>query len=148
MWVFSIQHCMPVPSLHFSIQLCKPFSFSDLHVVILDHVIFWTCQDLMILIFNICPRKDTWTLADWPVLSPEAEDAKQDMLNTHRVVPLPAYDIKGNLIEPRIPWGSRRRPRSCKFHPALLVHSIQQRSIQFLRGHHQSNQGFEWSCRA
>jgi len=45
--------------------------------------------------------EDSWSLADWPVISSEAEDAKQQMLTTHRVVPLPAYDIKGNLIEPK-----------------------------------------------
>ena len=43
---------------------------------------------------------DTIILADWPVIHPQAHEAKQDMIRTHRVVPLPAYDLQGNLIPP------------------------------------------------
>lgn len=45
---------------------------------------------------------DVYALAGWPIVNAEAEDARQEMLQgkTHEVVPLPAYDIKGNLIKP------------------------------------------------
>jgi hypothetical protein len=39
-------------------------------------------------------------LADWPVIHPEANEAKQDMMRTHRLIPLPAYDLQGDLIPP------------------------------------------------
>ena len=44
---------------------------------------------------------DTYSLANWPIVNVEAEDARQEMLRAkaHEVVPLPAYDIKGNLIK-------------------------------------------------
>ena len=43
-----------------------------------------------------------FALAGWPIIHAEAEDARQEMLRqkTHQVIPLPAYDIKGNLIRP------------------------------------------------
>ena len=44
---------------------------------------------------------DAYTPAAWPAIHPEAEEAKKGIASTHRVVPLPAYDTKGNLIEPR-----------------------------------------------
>jgi hypothetical protein len=40
-------------------------------------------------------------LANWPVIHPEAEEARQDMLTSHRVIALPAYDIRGDLIQPK-----------------------------------------------
>ena len=44
---------------------------------------------------------DTYSLANWPIVNVDAEDARQEMLQAkaHEVVPLPAYDIKGNLIK-------------------------------------------------
>jgi hypothetical protein len=47
------------------------------------------------------PPIDSWSLRNWPVIYQEAEVAKQKMLTTHRVVPLPVYDIDGRLIEPK-----------------------------------------------
>ncbi|KAF8960312.1 hypothetical protein BDZ97DRAFT_1760783 [Flammula alnicola] len=46
--------------------------------------------------------EDVYTLAGWPIIHPEAENARQEMMRgkAHQVVPLPAYDIKGNLIRP------------------------------------------------
>ena len=44
---------------------------------------------------------DTIALADWPVIHPQADEAKQEMMRTHCVVPLPAYDLQGNLIPPQ-----------------------------------------------
>ena len=45
---------------------------------------------------------DIYTLTGWPIINTEAEDARQEMLanNSHQIVPLPAYDMKGNLIRP------------------------------------------------
>jgi hypothetical protein len=43
---------------------------------------------------------DEYTIADWPVRSAEAQAAIDEMKNTHRVVPIPAYDIAGKLIPP------------------------------------------------
>jgi hypothetical protein len=43
---------------------------------------------------------DTWTMSNWPVISPEAQHDRDELVSSHRPVPLPAYDINGNLIAP------------------------------------------------
>lgn len=40
-------------------------------------------------------------MANWPVFSPSARKELESMQGTHCVIPLPAYDIDGNLISPR-----------------------------------------------
>jgi len=42
---------------------------------------------------------DTWTMANWPVKSYEAQIERDKLLSTHRPIPLP-YDINGELIPP------------------------------------------------
>ena len=41
-----------------------------------------------------------YPLSEWPVIHPEAAEARDNLVNTHRVVPLPAYDMNGHLISP------------------------------------------------
>jgi len=43
---------------------------------------------------------DTWTMATWPVKSYEADIEREKLISTHRPIPLPAYDINGQLIPP------------------------------------------------
>ncbi|KAK7055632.1 hypothetical protein R3P38DRAFT_2760807 [Favolaschia claudopus] len=43
---------------------------------------------------------DAFALRDWPVISPEAKEALEEMDNSHRVVPMRAYDVNGDLIAP------------------------------------------------
>ncbi|KAG6370932.1 hypothetical protein JVT61DRAFT_10779 [Boletus reticuloceps] len=40
-------------------------------------------------------------MSDWPVHSDSARSAALDMLDTHRAVPISAYDVKEQLINPR-----------------------------------------------
>ena len=44
--------------------------------------------------------KDVWTMSNWPVINVEAEDERERLSATHRPVPLPAYDVDGELISP------------------------------------------------
>ena len=47
------------------------------------------------------PRPDAeFTIADWPANSDTARRALQDMQSTHAVQPLPAFDVRGDLIPP------------------------------------------------
>ncbi|KAJ8597990.1 hypothetical protein M405DRAFT_802850 [Rhizopogon salebrosus TDB-379] len=39
---------------------------------------------------------------NWPVSSKAAKHDLEMMVETHRVVPIPAYDANGNLIHPQI----------------------------------------------
>ena len=39
-------------------------------------------------------------VSNWPVINPEAEEARSRMVDTHRVVPLPVYGIDGCLVPP------------------------------------------------
>ncbi len=39
-------------------------------------------------------------MADWPVLYTEGRTERDRMASTHRPIPLPAYDVEGNLIDP------------------------------------------------
>ncbi len=39
-------------------------------------------------------------MADWPVLYTEGRTERDRMASTHRPIPLPAYDVDGNLIDP------------------------------------------------
>jgi len=43
---------------------------------------------------------DDFPIKDWPVQTEAARQGLSGMLTTHRVNPLPAYDHKGNLIQP------------------------------------------------
>ena len=45
---------------------------------------------------------ETFTLKNWPTSSPLAEDELEILKErkTHHIIPLPAYDINGSLIEP------------------------------------------------
>ncbi|KDR79172.1 hypothetical protein GALMADRAFT_1225905 [Galerina marginata CBS 339.88] len=46
---------------------------------------------------NVLPEFD---IAVWPAHFDAAKEALQNMVSTHRVVPVPAYNIQGNLIHP------------------------------------------------
>ncbi|KAF9476073.1 hypothetical protein BDN70DRAFT_194034 [Pholiota conissans] len=39
--------------------------------------------------------EDAYLLSEWPVIHIEAAKARDRLVSTHRVIPLPAYDIKG-----------------------------------------------------
>lgn len=39
-------------------------------------------------------------MSNWPIKSSDAMDAQKDMLLTHRPIPLPAYNVAGDLIQP------------------------------------------------
>jgi hypothetical protein len=39
-------------------------------------------------------------MCDWPVISPVAQYERDQMCSSHRPVPLPAYDLNGDLIPP------------------------------------------------
>lgn len=39
-------------------------------------------------------------MENWPVIHSEAQDARNQLCSTHRPIPLPAYDMDGNLIPP------------------------------------------------
>ncbi len=39
-------------------------------------------------------------MAGWPTYSPQAAEALAQLQNSHVVRPLPAYDLRGNLIPP------------------------------------------------
>lgn len=39
-------------------------------------------------------------MSNWPIKSTDAIDARDDMLLTHRPIPLPAYSAVGDLIHP------------------------------------------------
>ncbi len=50
-----------------------------------------------------------FTIAQWPTYSIEAEAARNAIVDTHVARPLPAYDVRGNLIPPsRYPEELRR----------------------------------------
>ncbi|KAJ6525698.1 hypothetical protein B0H19DRAFT_1276052 [Mycena capillaripes] len=44
--------------------------------------------------------EDDFDISNWPVKSEAAKMALNSMTTTHRVTQLPAYDLRGNLIEP------------------------------------------------
>ena len=39
-------------------------------------------------------------MTDWPVLYTEGRTERDRLASTHRPIPLPAYDVDGNLIDP------------------------------------------------
>lgn len=39
-------------------------------------------------------------MSNWPVISAKAEYERDQLMSSHRPVPLPAYDISGDLISP------------------------------------------------
>ena len=43
---------------------------------------------------------DQWTIANWPTNSTNAAYALNDMVSTHRIIPLPAYSTDNKLINP------------------------------------------------
>ncbi|KAJ7126691.1 hypothetical protein C8R44DRAFT_667399, partial [Mycena epipterygia] len=43
---------------------------------------------------------DDFNIEDWPVQTEAARKGLSEMLTTHHVIPLPAYDHKGKLIQP------------------------------------------------
>ena len=43
---------------------------------------------------------DMYSIANWPVIHSEAVEARDNIIETHRVVPLPIYDATGALIPP------------------------------------------------
>ena len=43
---------------------------------------------------------DTYHIANWPVIHSEAAEARDNLVDTHRVVPLPPYNTAGKLIAP------------------------------------------------
>jgi len=43
---------------------------------------------------------ESFPITEWPTIHAEAENAKEALINTHRVVPLPAYNRHGMLIPP------------------------------------------------
>lgn len=51
----------------------------------------------------MCDKDDSFSLANWPTIHSAATDAKKEMLEkkTHNLIPLPAYDIQGQLIPPQ-----------------------------------------------
>lgn len=57
-------------------------------------------SQLMHIIFTENLLLDNWTMSNWPIKSSDAIDAQKDMLLTHRPIPLPAYNVTGNLIQP------------------------------------------------
>jgi hypothetical protein len=40
-------------------------------------------------------------IENWPTFNDAAKGGLENIKKTHRVVPIPAYDMKGNLIDPR-----------------------------------------------
>ncbi|KAJ7508733.1 hypothetical protein B0H11DRAFT_2431735 [Mycena galericulata] len=54
-------------------------------------------KDLMTMPLYSDPE-DAETIQNWPVKSDAAQAALEEMKTTHRVIPLPAYNMKGNLI--------------------------------------------------
>ena len=43
---------------------------------------------------------DMYHIANWPIIHSEAAEARDNIMETHRVVPLPFYDAGGKLIAP------------------------------------------------
>ncbi|KAJ3511696.1 hypothetical protein NLJ89_g3949 [Agrocybe chaxingu] len=43
---------------------------------------------------------DEFKIKNWPAVHVAARDALRDMVNTHRVNPIPAYDVHGTLLPP------------------------------------------------
>ena len=43
---------------------------------------------------------DLWTMSNWPMVHPEAEEERDRLAISHRPVPLPGYDLEGELISP------------------------------------------------
>ena len=41
-------------------------------------------------------------MSNWPVISPEAGHEHDQLVSTHRPVPVPAYNINGNTIAPHL----------------------------------------------
>jgi len=44
----------------------------------------------------------TFTTAKWPVTHEETRVELDQISATHRIVPIPAYDVKGDLIKPEV----------------------------------------------
>ncbi|KAF8836904.1 hypothetical protein BDN67DRAFT_983613 [Paxillus ammoniavirescens] len=42
-----------------------------------------------------------FAIENWPTFHDAAKGGLEGIMNTHRVVPIPAYDMAGNLIDPR-----------------------------------------------
>ena len=77
---------------------------------------------------------DTYSLASWPIVNAEAEDARQEMLRakTHEVVPL---RHQGELDQARETQSCTCRCTcSGHFHDGTLVYCVSQRSDQLFRG--------------
>lgn len=61
---------------------------------------------------SVSTLKSTWTLdqglgpqfliENWPCYSEATQSAIKEIEKTHRVVPIPAYDMHGDLIDPRM----------------------------------------------
>jgi hypothetical protein len=62
-------------------------------------------------------------IANWPVAQEAAKQALKMIVDTHRVVPIPAYDMQGHLIAP-IQYRSRLEGAVVELHFELSHWSI------------------------
>jgi hypothetical protein len=101
----NLNHLMALSSTRgFSLKKGLMLPSSGTQKIKFRHVLFMPCTseslDEKDEITSYTADKPEFKIQNWPTVSGEAKWALQSMHDTHRVRPLPAYDLDGDLIPP------------------------------------------------
>jgi hypothetical protein len=61
-------------------------------------------QRLTATFFSFAAEEDMESIDNWPINNESTRKAATELKKNHRIIPLPAYDIHGNLIHPTQYW--------------------------------------------